>query len=220
MPRAGGFLSITMAPTYSKGKDKLDKQLLVLGCSQTKRDAPGLLPAIDRYDGSSYRVLRSYLREREWPSNLSIAILSAKYGLVGGITRIEDYDERMTPSKALELAPKCAQTLADWQEDHSSIHFSLGKDYLPAVAPAIEEKLGDKATIFKGPIGMKLGQIKEFLESIDAPTRRRPELPEPGSGKVSYFLPDWDDLLDENFGSLGIAVKAPNILCHQCAKAS
>ena len=53
------------------------KHLLVMGCSETKR-TPGLLPAIDRYDGSAYRVLRSYLREREWPTNLSIAVLSAK----------------------------------------------------------------------------------------------------------------------------------------------
>lgn len=73
----------------------MTKQLLVLGCSQTKRDAPGLLPAIDRYDGSSYRVLRSYLRDCDWPEQLSVAILSAKYG--------------------------------------------LGKDYLPAVSPAIED---------------------------------------------------------------------------------
>lgn len=75
----------------------MDRQLLVLGCSQSKRETPGLLPAIDRYDGSSYRVLRSYLRERQWPTSLSVAILSAKYGLVGGFTGFEDYDERMTP---------------------------------------------------------------------------------------------------------------------------
>ncbi len=177
----------------------MNKQLLVLGCSQTKRETPGLLPAIDRYDGSSYRVLRNYLREREWPSNLSVAILSAKYGLVGGITHIEDYDERMTPSKASQLAPQCIQILGAWAEDHNSVHFSLGKDYLPAVTPAIEKNLKDKAEIFEGPIGMKLGQIKGLLERTEAPTRHRPELPEPGSGKVSYFLPDWDDLLDENF---------------------
>jgi hypothetical protein len=177
----------------------LNKQLLVLGCSQTKRETPGLLPAIDRYDGSPYRVLRNYLREREWPSNLSVAILSARYGLVGGITRIADYNERMTPSKALELAPQCAQTLIAWAEDHNSVHFSLGKDYLPAVTPAIEKDLRGKAEVFDGPIGMKLSQIKGLLERTKAPTRHRPELPEPGSGKVSYFLPDWDDLLDGNF---------------------
>jgi hypothetical protein len=67
----------------------MTKQLLVLGCSQTKRDAPGFLPAIERYDGSPYRVLRSYLRERDWPDQLSVAILSAKHGLVGALPRLK-----------------------------------------------------------------------------------------------------------------------------------
>lgn len=177
----------------------MNRQLLVLGCSQTKRDAPGLLPAIERYDGSSYRVLRSYLREREWPTNLSVAILSAKYGLVGGFTGIENYDERMTPTKASEWAPKCNLTLNNWADDHASIHFSLGKDYLPAVVPAIEHGLRAEAEIFEGPIGEKLSQIKGLLQGTGAQARHRPKLPEPGSGSVSYFLPDWDDLLDEHF---------------------
>lgn len=180
-------------------KHLIGKQLLVLGCSQTKREAPGLLPAIDRYDGSAYRVLRSYLREREWPSNLSVAILSARYGLVGGFTGIEDYNERMTPLRATEWEPKCRLTLSDWATDHSSIHFSLGKDYLPAVFPTIEHDLKGKAEIFEGPIGMKLSQIKGLLERTGSPVRHRLNLPKPGSGNVSYFLPDWDDLLDEHF---------------------
>lgn len=177
----------------------MEKQLLVLGCSQTKRESEGLLPAIDRYDGSSYRVLRNYLRQREWPSNLSVAVLSAKYGLVGGFTGIADYDERMTIPRATEWAPLCGDTLAIWAAEHASVHFSLGKDYLPAVTPAIEHSLKHKAEIFEGPIGMKLSQIKGLLERTGSPVRHRPNLPEAGSGSVSYFLPDWDDLLDENF---------------------
>jgi hypothetical protein len=157
------------------------------------------LPAIDRYDGSSYRVLRSYLRKCQWPSALSVAILSAKYGLVGGFTGIEDYDERMTPMRAWEWAPQCTVTLRGWAADHATVHFSLGRDYLPAVAPAIERHLENKAEIFEGPIGMKLNQIKGLLDRTGAPVRHRPQLPEPGSGRVSYFLPDWDDLLDEHF---------------------
>jgi len=175
------------------------RQLLILGCSQIKRDTPGLLPAIDRYDGSSYRVLRNYLRQQAWPNNLSVAVLSAKYGLVGGFTGIENYDERMTQQKALELAPKCQVILKEWASDHSDFYFSLGKDYLPAVMPAISNDLRNRAKIFDGPIGMKLSQIKELLVSTDAPPRHRAQLPDPGSGKIKYFLPDWDDLLDEQF---------------------
>ena len=177
----------------------MDKQLLVLGCSQTKRETPGLLPAIDRYDGSAYRVLRNYLRKCEWPTNLSVAILSAKYGLVGGFTDIEYYDERMTRLKASEWAPKCKQTLNNWASDHNSIYLSLGKDYLPAIMPAIKSGLESKTEIFEGSIGMKLSQIKGLLQQTNSPSRHRSESPEPGSGNVSYFLPDWDDLLDERF---------------------
>lgn len=175
------------------------KRLLVIGCSQTKRDVQGLLPAIDRYDGSSYRVLRSYLREHEWPQSLSVAVLSARYGLVGGFTDIEDYDERMTTGRAEEWAPLCENTLEKWSHRHRSIHFSLGKDYLPAVMPAIERQLRSKAEIFEGPIGMKLNQIKTFLEDTNAPGVSRPDMPLAGSGRISYFLPDWDDLLDPHF---------------------
>jgi len=175
------------------------KKLLVIGCSQTKRDAQGLLPAIDRYDGSSYRVLRSFLRGREWPSSLSVAVLSARYGLVGGFTEIVDYDERMTSTRAKEWAPLCAETLSKWSARHKSVHFSLGKDYLPAVMPAIQKRICPEAEIFEGPIGMKLNQIKNFLERTKAPSITRPEMPDAGSGRISYFLPDWDDLLDPNF---------------------
>ena len=176
----------------------MGKQLLVLGCSQAKRPAPGLLPAIERYDGSAYRVLRSYLRKQEWPRNLSVAVLSAKYGLVGGFAGIEDYDLRMTTAMASEWAPKCKDILRDWSTEHDSIHFSLGKDYLPAVLPAVENGLISRTEIFEGPIGMKLSQIKGLLERIGASKRHSVEL-EPGSGKMTYFLPDWDDLLDGQF---------------------
>lgn len=177
----------------------MSKQLLVLGCSQTKRQTPGLLPAIERYDGSYYRVLRRYLRERQWPDSLSVAILSARYGLIGGFMDIEDYNERMNQQKALEWAPKCQAILNAWSNAHSQIHFSLGKDYLPAVEPAINSGLQSETEVFEGPIGMKLHQIKNLLENTGAPERHKPILHEPGSGEVSYFLPDWDDLLDEDF---------------------
>jgi Queuine tRNA-ribosyltransferase len=175
------------------------RKLLVIGCSQTKRDTDGLLPAIHRYDGSPYRVLRNYLRGHEWPASLSVAILSARHGLVGGFTEIEDYDERMTSARAQEWAPSCVETLNKWSSHHQSVHFSLGKDYLPAITPAIETGKWRKAEMFAGPIGIKLSHIKSLLEGTHAPLVKRPSMPEPGSGKISYFLPDWDDLLDPSF---------------------
>lgn len=174
------------------------KQLLVLGCSATKRTTAGELPAIDRYDGPPYRVLRSFLRENQWPQELSVAVLSAEYGLFGVLKPIVDYNERMSPETVVRHRDACRSTLAEWSKTHSKVHFSLGKDYLPAVRESIDVDLKDKAEVFEGPIGMKLKQIKGFLESTDKSPRQKPALVA-GSGKITYFLPDWDDLLDPEF---------------------
>lgn len=79
------------------------RYLLIVGCSQRKRSDPGLLPAIERYDGVNFRVLRKAKREGYWPANLDVLILSTKYGLIKPETPIEDYDLRMTRGQALKL---------------------------------------------------------------------------------------------------------------------
>lgn len=176
----------------------MGKHLLVLGCSQTKRDTKGELPAIGRYDGPSYRVLRGFLREYSWPETLSVAVLSAQHGLFGVLKPIGNYNYRMQPADAERHRAASRQTLAAWGRTHDTIHFSLGKSYLPAVQDAIDYDLKDRAEVFEGPIGMKLHRIKDFLHSTNAPRRIKPAL-EAGSGRTTYFLPDWDDLLDPNF---------------------
>ncbi len=175
----------------------MNKQLLILGCSQTKRKCDGLLPAIDRYDGPPFRVIRKFLREHQWPSNVSIGVLSARHGLFGILKGIKDYDMRMDLATAKAKAPDCLAILKKWIPDHDTFHLSLGKDYLPAIEPALEA-LKIRPSRFSGPIGMKMSNIKSFLESTSSDRRERAEV-EGGAGKRTYFLPDWDDLLDPNF---------------------
>jgi hypothetical protein len=38
-------------------------RMLILACSRRKRPDEGLLPAIERYDGPAFRVLRRFLRK-------------------------------------------------------------------------------------------------------------------------------------------------------------
>ncbi len=175
----------------------MSKQLLILGCSQTKRKCGGLLPAIDRYDGPPFRVIRKFLREHHWPQDVSIGVLSARHGLFGVLKGIRDYDVRMDLATARSKAPECLSVLRRWVADHESFHLSLGKDYLPAIEPALQT-LEISPRRFAGPIGMKMSNIKNFLKSTSPERRERVEV-ESGTGKRSYFLPDWDDLLDPNF---------------------
>ena len=59
--------------------------MLILACSRRKRPDDGLLPAIERYDGPAFRVLRRYLRER--PAGApDVFILSAEHGLIGALS--------------------------------------------------------------------------------------------------------------------------------------
>jgi hypothetical protein len=70
-------------------------RLLIIACSERKNSAVGLLPAIDRYDGPAFRVLRKYLREHAERAP-SILILSAKYGLIPAGQEIPMYERRLS----------------------------------------------------------------------------------------------------------------------------
>ncbi len=56
--------------------------LLILSCSKKKVKNPTLLPAIERYDGPSYKVLRKIMCCSNYNNSLDIAIISAKYGML------------------------------------------------------------------------------------------------------------------------------------------
>src|SRR5688572_1934080 len=75
------------------------KRLLILSCSQRKHPSRRPMPAVARYDGAAFQVLKKYLRTTHDPS-LRVFILSAKYGVIDGDAPIADYDQKMTPERA------------------------------------------------------------------------------------------------------------------------
>lgn len=79
-------------------------RLLILSCAKAKRDDPELLPAIERYDGPAFRLLRRFLRSAPWQS-LDVYVLSAQLGLIASSEPIPNYDRLMTQERARELQP-------------------------------------------------------------------------------------------------------------------
>jgi hypothetical protein len=150
-----------------------------------------------RYDGPAYRVIRTFLRENLWPDRLSVAIVSAKYGLIGGLAPIPTYDRRLTAHRAAMLNPQVTQELCRLAANHSMVDLVLGRDYLEAVnlgtlRPHSTVKRAD------GAIGKKLHYLHDLLRSM--PRRKRePLTPNVRSGRPMYFLPDWDDFVDAKF---------------------
>ena len=155
------------------------------------------MPALERYDGPMYQSLRKFLRGNQWPQTVSIAVLSAKHGLFGILKGIENYDVRMDSATAAERAPGCAKILEEWARNHDVFHLSLGKDYLPAVQPALAA-LKVKQRVLPGPIGLKRSQVTSLLNQAAVGRRRKVDVAG-GTGRIRYFLPDWDDLLDPKF---------------------
>jgi len=91
------------------------KRLLILSCSQRKRPDPGLLPAIERYDGPVFQVVRRYLREQPAGSKqLDVFILSARYGLIPLAGHEQILPPNLTPVIAQGSSGRRQVELRDW----------------------------------------------------------------------------------------------------------
>lgn len=145
------------------------RYLLIIGCSQRKRPDPGLLPALERYDGVNFRVLRKARREGYWPENLDVLIVSAKYGLLKSDTFIENYDQRMTLYQALTLQPIVSASLNAHltQVNYYEVFINLGQTYLLTLTGSRKiAELRDRVFYASGGIGKKMAQMKQWLYCI------------------------------------------------------
>lgn len=152
---------------------------LILGCSRTKNESPELLPAIQRYDGPSFKVLRRYLNENPDASHaLDIFVLSAEYGLIAGQTAIANYNQRMTDKRAVEIYDKVmGKAHSDLlPRNYDEIFLSMGKTYLRAMNGL--ENLVNRHTqiiISDGGAGQKLTELRNWLWGAELSSTRLDE---------------------------------------------
>ena len=144
------------------------KRLIVLACTATKHADPDPLLAIRRYDGPSFRTLRTWqAANRTSAEQLDVCILSAKLGLITADTLISDYNQRMTRERAAELRQPVHSALAHIVAQrgyYSATLIYLGQDYLPALTlEQIQTVPFGTVTLTVGGIGTRLGQLKAWL---------------------------------------------------------
>lgn len=73
-------------------------KLIAMACSATKSKEPGMIPALNRYDGPMWQTLRIALRDvREMPQ---VWFLSARYGFQLATLPIPHYEHRLTDAPA------------------------------------------------------------------------------------------------------------------------
>lgn len=156
-------------------------RVLIQSCSQRKLLNAELVPAIDRYDGPAFHVLRRYLRQ-EQARPPEIYILSAEFGLLRADAMIPSYDRRMTAQRASELATSVSSNLFRWFDDApwltepaEQLLVNLGRDYIPALAGydgTAQAALSEQR--LRASQGARLSLLRDWLygRPPDAPIRK------------------------------------------------
>lgn len=153
-------------------------RLLVLSCSQNKQTLQTTLPAIQRYDGPAFRLLRRYLKDST--DELEVFILSAEFGLIPHGRRIPFYDRRMTGQRARELKLKVASQAqrlfaaeSPKRKRNQQLFINLGRDYLCAFEPAFTFLTPDSnITMASGAMGKRLAEMHDWLYGADSALRQ------------------------------------------------
>lgn len=126
-----------------------------------------LLPAIERYDGGAYRIIRKLQRQGDWPDDIDTLILSAKFGLLRATDLIPDYDLRMTNALAAKMNSDVLRSLDASIRDYppSEVYLDLGAQYFPAVRGIDDLLLSRLIPLRKasGRIGERLHRLKEWI---------------------------------------------------------
>lgn len=158
-------------------------RLLILSCSQRKAPAKGPLPAIDRYDGPAFRVLRKYLRAT--PSAApTVLILSAKYGLIESGRRIPPYDRRLSRTSAERLRPQVLETVRRVLRSRSwrAVGVCAGKDYRSTLNGLADLLPSDvRLDLLAGGLGKRLAALRDWLGQEG--TERRGSSPRGGQAR-------------------------------------
>ncbi|MBU6996683.1 MAG: hypothetical protein HXS41_07950 [Theionarchaea archaeon] len=147
--------------------DSMSSYLLVVGCSDRKNTSPFPMKALDRYEGVNFKVIKKFNREKGFPDNMDIAIVSARYGLITSDEYIDLYDIRMTRKRAAVLHPEIMDDLKDLisGKTYKEVFVVLGKEYMRAIE-GIELIAPCPVVYARGRIGEKMAALKKWLNRV------------------------------------------------------
>ena len=144
-------------------------ELLIQGCSDTKRDPEAKLPAIDLYDGYFYRIIDKAARTGTLRDAVDILILSAEHGILDPDTPIQAYDRRMTEQRARELNENVVTQLQQIlsRSTYERIWVNLGTDYQPAI-DGLTTTASVPVVHLSGRLGKRGHQLKKIIRADES----------------------------------------------------
>tara|TARA_R110001583_G_scaffold16458_3_gene67427 strand:+ start:96 stop:1361 length:1266 start_codon:yes stop_codon:yes gene_type:complete len=177
------------------------RQLLIMPCSATKSPAECAIKAAERYTGSLWQTLNTTLGHEDAVKSLNnigvdLYVLSAKHGLISADELIEDYDQRMTKDRQLEilgdekLSTNIRNVLKNYPEEAVYLG-GLGKDYKKLIENVMgKEYPQDKNSRLPRGIGDKRKALKEWLQAYMASKAIETILPAESTPDMMN-IPDW-----------------------------
>lgn len=170
----------------------MSKRLLILSCSQRKRPDPGEIPAIERYDGPLFRILRKFIRDVDNKDTMpDVFILSARFGLISTNQLIPTYDQKMTSARAVELLPQACSHLASilLRTSYDQIFLGLSKTYLKAIA-GYENlvPVTTKVLILEGSMGRRQADLCDWMYNEDRDKPKPPSFQEQMNNRTAENL--------------------------------
>ncbi|UCG04488.1 MAG: hypothetical protein JSW11_10995 [Candidatus Heimdallarchaeota archaeon] len=127
--------------TTSLGKAR---KLLIVSCSATKDPEAKDIPAILRYSGEVFLILKSIISNSLWPQHIDLIIVSAKFGLLNPLDKIPYYDEALKMERISFLKKMIKAQVKTLDLTHYSESFmNLSKRYFQSIEGLIDvlEKL-------------------------------------------------------------------------------
>jgi hypothetical protein len=143
----------------------MSTSLVIIGCSQRKRQTSRILPAIDRYDGPVFRVLRKHSREAP-EAAAAACILSARFGLIHGKAKIPRYDLQLSRVDPAQLRRRVKKQLARALKEirPKRLFVSVGTHYWPLLRDALEHEVApERLVVAIGGIGGRASQLSHWL---------------------------------------------------------
>lgn len=148
-------------------------RLLIISCSQRKKLTAKRLPAIERYDGPLFQVLRKFqASSSKKAGKLNVFILSAKFGLIPTDKKIPFYDQPMNYQRATQLNPKVTAEIGEVfaGRRYKEVFVCVGKQYLHALKGYdLYLPKNSVVTIASGSSGRRQAMLRKWLHGESVP---------------------------------------------------
>lgn len=140
------------------------RRLLVLSCTRRKRPNVGSLPALERYDGPTFRVLRRYLATAPVGPPVSY-VMSAEHGLIDAEHPVACYERAMTSERADQLRESVLRGLTEAIDRirPTSVMILMGQRYARALTGVDRSPVLMTAQLVGGSIGRQVAVLHDWL---------------------------------------------------------